>query len=103
LLDQIKELVDNGKVEWKKHALKRLFERGLGRSQIFEAISNCEIIEQHSLQRPLPSVLALGYYNEEPLHVMLAIDESEKILWIITIYKPSLKEWMEDYKTRRQK
>ncbi len=101
MLDKIKELVNNGKIEWKKHALKRLFERGLKRSQVFEAISNCEIIEQHSLQRPLPSVLVLGYYNNEALHVMLAVDEAEEMLWIITAYKPSLKEWMEDYKTRR--
>lgn len=101
MLDKIKQLVDNRKVEWKKHALKRLFERSLKRNQVFDAISNCEIIEQHSLQRPLPSILALGYYNNEPLHVMLAVDEPNETVWIITVYKPSLEEWMEDFKTRR--
>ncbi|MDP2211719.1 MAG: DUF4258 domain-containing protein [Candidatus Aquicultor sp.] len=103
MLDKIKELVSNRKIEWKKHALKRIFERNLSRSQIFEALFNCEIIEHHELQRPLPSVLVLGYYGEEPLHMMLAVDEIDEILWIITVYKPSLEEWMDDYKTRRKK
>jgi hypothetical protein len=99
----IVELVNSGKIEWKKHAIKRLLERGIKRSQVFEALADCEIIEQHDLKRPLPSVLVLGSFNNQPLHVMLAIDEKERVLWIITVYKPSLLEWMDDFKTRRQK
>jgi len=103
LLDKIKEFTSSRKIKWKKHALKRLFERNLSRSQIFEALLNCEIIEHHELQRPLPSVLVLGYYGQEPLHIMLAIADTDEILWIITVYKPSPEEWLDDYKTRRQK
>lgn len=103
MFDKIKYLAGRRKVEWKKHALKRLFERNLNRGQIFEALLNCETIEHHELQRPLPSVLVLGYYGQEPLHIMLAIDEIDEILWIVTVYSPSLEEWMDDYKTRRQK
>lgn len=99
----IVELVKSGKIEWKKHAIKRLLERGISRSEVFEALSGCEIIEQHDLKRPLPSVLVLGSFNNQPLHVMLAIDEEERTLWIITVYKPSLLEWMDDFRTRRQK
>jgi len=103
LLDKIKEFTSSRKIKWKKHALKRLFERNLKRGQIFEALLRCEIIEHHKLQRPLPSVLVFGYYGQKPLHMVLAIDEVDEILWIITVYKPSLEEWLDDYKTRRQK
>lgn len=98
---KIKKLIELRKIKWKKHALKRMLERHIKRIEVFEAISDCTIIETHSVKRPLQTFLVLGYYKNQPLHVMLAIDEIENILWIITVYKPTLDEWRENFKSRR--
>lgn len=87
LINIIISLVKNRKIEWKKHALKRMLERDIKREEVFNALIDCEIIETHKTYRPLQSYLVLGYHNDEALHVMLAISE---------------KEWQKDYKTRRK-
>lgn len=103
MFDEIKALARAQRIEWKKHALKRLFERGISRDQVFEVLSDCELVEEHELERPLPSILVLGYSGNDPLHVMLAVDQAENLLWVITLYKPTLDEWEPDYKTRRRR
>lgn len=45
--EKVKELVNSRRIAWKKHALKRLFERNVKRDYVFEALLNSEIIEQH--------------------------------------------------------
>ena len=102
MLGKIKELAGRRRVNWKKHALRRMLERQISRERIFATIADGEVIEEHELERPLVSYLVLGYYNKKPLHVMLAVDSREDILWIITVYKPSSSEWHEDMKTRRK-
>ena len=49
---------------------------------------------------PLPSILILGYTIEgKPIHVVIGIDDA--LLWLITVYFPSLDIWELDYKTRK--
>ncbi len=67
------------------------------------ALENCEIVEAYLQDKPLPSFLLLGYYAKKALHIVVAVDEKEKILWVITVYEPSPEEWKEDLKTRRKK
>jgi len=102
LLDKIKALVAARRVNWKKHALRRILERQVSRERVFVSLAAGEIIEVHELERPLVSCLVLGYYNGKALHVVAAVDGRENVLWIITVYEPSLIEWREDMKTRRR-
>ncbi len=44
-LEKIKEAVKSRRIEWKKHALKRLFERDVKRQDAFDAILSGEVIE----------------------------------------------------------
>lgn len=100
---KIKGLIDLRKIKWKKHALKRMFERNIRRQDVFLALDVFEIIELHELKRPLQSCLVLGYYKKvKPLHIMVAVDELNDVLWIVTVYEPSLDEWSSDFKIRRE-
>lgn len=102
-LEKIKSLAQTRKVEWKRHALKKLLERGIQRAEVFDALENCEVIEAYLHDKPLPSFLLLGHSGRKALHIVVGVDETEQILWIITIYEPSPEEWEENHKTRRKK
>jgi len=39
----------------------------------------------------------------DKIKTFVAIDYKEPMLWIITIYEPTLKEWKKGFKKRRQK
>ena len=44
----------------------------------------------------------LGFGTEgKPLHVVVAVDDSERMLWVITVYRPLKEEWDETYKRRK--
>lgn len=101
--DKIRKLAKSRKLEWKKHALKRLLERGITRQAVFNALNKCEIIESYIKDNPLPSFLLLGYDGAEPLHILVALDEENDLLWVITVYKPTSDEWENEFKTRRNR
>ena len=74
---KIQHLAKVRRIYWKKHALKRILERQIARTQVFTVLEHCEIIEMYLDARPLPSFLILGGYDEDkPLHVVVALDES---------------------------
>ena len=60
-----------------------------------------EIIEAYFDIRPLPCCLILGFkMKNSPLHVVTAIDAEEQMLWVITVYRPSVEEWDATYRKR---
>ncbi len=80
-----------------------MLERSIESSDIVEALLNCEIIKKYEQDKPLSSYLIMGYTKRnKPLHINLAIDAIDEMLWIITVYRPDKKLWTADYK-RRQK
>jgi hypothetical protein len=38
----------------------------------------------------------------KPIHGVVAIDEEEPMLWVITVYEPDLSEWEEGFEKRRK-
>lgn len=45
--------------------------------------------------------LILGFTNDNrPLHIVVAIDNFEKYIWIITVYEPSRNKWDETFSKR---
>ena len=58
--DNIKKAVKNIKIEFQKHALKRLIEENLTISGVLSIIINGEVIKEYSGDKPYPSILILG-------------------------------------------
>ena len=71
-------------------------------NELKEAMSHAEIVEYYADDHPLPSALVLGFTSlGRPFHAVVAMDQTDEMLWIITLYEPSAKMWGEQFKERR--
>lgn len=100
--DKLRIALENGFIEWQRHALERILERGISRESVKEILKKGEIIEDYPGDKPYPSALFLGWIRGEPLHAVTAFDSLTGWCFIITAYKPDLEHFESDYKTRRQ-
>ena len=98
-IDAIKHACAIDTTAFTAHARKRMKERNIKYENIASSVDNGEIIEQYIDDKPFPSCLILGFSNNEPLHVVLSLNNG--ILWIITTYTPTLEKWENDFKTRK--
>jgi len=79
-----------------------MFERDINHEDIENLLSNGKIIEHYPEDYPLPSVLLNGHtLTNESLHAVLAINESEGKLIIVTAYKPNITKWIDNYSRRK--
>lgn len=101
-LETLRLAVRAGKIQWRKHVLQKLAERGLLQRAVLEVLQTGEIIRDYAEDRPFPSALFLGYPAGKPLHVVAACDEASETAFIITAYEPSLDIFEPDYRTRKK-
>lgn len=101
-IEKLKIAVEEGYIEWEKHALERMMERGILRETVKNVLLTGEVIEDYLDDRPFPSALFLGWVEDEPFHVVSALDLITGCCYVITAYKPDLEHFESDYKTRRQ-
>jgi hypothetical protein len=102
-IELMRSAILRGKVEWQRHALERMAERGIMRAEVKEALLHGERIEDYPEDYPLPSALFLGTVQSRPLHVVAAYDAGIDTAYIITAYEPSLDYFEPDWRTRRRK
>ena len=88
-------------VVYTRHALVRMFERGVSTADIREILRGGEPIEDYPGDEPFPSRLLLGLVNGGPLHIVVAFDAATGRCTIITVYWPDAVVWLEDWKRRR--
>jgi len=92
----------NFDIEYRVHSTRRMFERNINHEDIENLLTNGEIIEQYPDDYPLPSVLLNGHtLTDEPLHAVIAINEPESKLIVITAYKPNINKWTDDFSRRK--
>lgn len=99
----ISEAVDQGRIEWSAHVLQRILEQGISREGVMKIISTGEMIENYPDDRPFPSGLFYGLWQEQPLHVVIAYDSNHHKVFLITAYWPDEEHFEADFKTRRRK
>ena len=99
-IEVLRALCRDEKIKWTIHALKRIRERKILSASVIDAVLSGEIITQYQDDKPFPSCLIFNNDNAAPLHVVISTDK-EKI-YIITAYFPTLDEWENDYKTRKE-
>ncbi|MBS4099506.1 MAG: DUF4258 domain-containing protein [Sulfuricella sp.] len=88
------------RVVFSGHALKRMFERTIGKNEIVSVLTNGEIIQEYPNDQPYPSNLIIGFGESGPLHVPAAQDE-QNICYVVTCYRPDSALWQDDFKKRR--
>ena len=99
--NKLKIAIEKGCIEWQRHALERMMERGISRKIVKKILLSGEIIENYPDDKPYPSALFLGWFEEEPFHVVTAFDSLSEYCFVITAYRPDLEHFEPDYKTRR--
>ncbi|MBT5307684.1 MAG: DUF4258 domain-containing protein [Candidatus Scalindua sp.] len=99
--DLLQNAIKEGRIEWQRHALEKMMERGISRKAVKDVLLNGEIIESYPDDKPYPSALFLGWVKNQPLHVVGSLDSTTGWCFIITAYKPDSEYFESDYKTRR--
>lgn len=96
--------LDGQKILWSRHGIAELVNEGWTRAELEHGLVTCEIIEDYpALTRPLPDCLVMGLLTRGAVfHAVIAIDAPTDRLFIVTVYKPSVEEWENDWRTRKR-
>ena len=90
------------KNKWYKHALERMQERDITRTDVKNCIMYGEIIEDYPDDFPHPSCLVFGYtVNKKVIHAVISLDTKNDSIGIITVYFPNTDKFENDLKTRK--
>ena len=100
--EELKFSVDKGKIEWSAHALRRMLERGISREAVKHIICAGEMIENYPDEIPFPCGLFFGKWKNQFLHVVIAYDTVNQVIFLITAYWPDERHFESDFKTRRK-
>ena len=95
--------VRRGLIEWQRHALERMAERGIFRDEVTDVLLQGDMVENYPQDFPFPSGLFLGNAAGRQLHVVAAMNRSSGTVYVITAYEPDLITFEPDRKTRRKK
>ena len=89
-------------IKFSSHAIKKMIARGITDKAIISVVQTGEIIEEYLDDIPYPSKLLLGWVDKQPIHAVIAQNVEMAECIVITTYKPDLKFWHDDLKTRRK-
>ena len=91
------------KFEFTHHSVQRMSERDIGVDEVERAVREDRIIAKYPNEKPYPSCLAVLITDSIPIHVVFSIEENngERVVFIITVYRPDPMEWDAEYSKRR--
>ena len=90
-------------VEFRLHAVERMFERGISTEDVRQVIQSGQVIEDYLNDKPFPSCLVFGKAEGKPLHVVIATDKEASRAIVITVYEPDPSQWEPGFERRKQK
>lgn len=90
------------KLVFRVHARQRMIERRIDDDAVRQVLESGETIARYEDDVPYPSRLVLGYTSGRPIHIVVADDDSEDLLIVITVYEPDSREWEPGYRTRNR-
>ena len=90
-------------IVWSRHGIAELANENWTRRDVENGLKGGTVIDDYpTAHRALPDCLVLGWLrSDEPFHAVVAIDEINDRLFMVTVYKPSSEEWEDDCKTRK--
>ena len=89
------------KIIFRIHAIERMFERGIGISEIRMALEKGETIERYVDEATYPGRLIMSRSGKKNLHVVVADNAPEGEAVVVTGYRPDRRRWTDDFKRRR--
>ncbi|MCB9315658.1 MAG: DUF4258 domain-containing protein [Lewinellaceae bacterium] len=97
-----KQALFDGNILWRKHSLEKMIVRGITRAEVLDVLENGEVIQRYDYDKPFPSALLLGFSATRPIHVVTAFDETQQLVFVITVYEPDPTIFEPDFKTKRK-
>jgi hypothetical protein len=95
-------MMDIGRLIFRVHAIRRMFEREISEDDVRQALSTGKIIETYPEDKPYPSRLVLGWTGSRPIHIVAADNVDQSVTIIITVYEPDLDRWGPGFEMRRE-
>ncbi len=89
------------RIVFSRHAVTRMFERSVPRTEVLDVLRAGEIIEEYADDDPFPSRLMLGLVGNRALHVVAAVGNSSGTCYVVTAYDPDPLLWESNFRTRR--
>ncbi len=80
-------------MNYRVHAIQRMFKRGISSEDVRQALLTGEVIEEYNNDKPYPSRLVMAWSGKRPLHVVAADNTDEGETIVITVYEPDSDEW----------
>lgn len=100
--DELKTVVREQRFEWRRHILEQMAARGIQREDVINVLLTGELIEDYPDDWPHPSGLFMGWVDDDPFHVVAALDRRDRWAYIITAYRPDEEHFESDWRTRRR-
>lgn len=89
------------RVTFTGHAVSRMFERRLSKEDVVAVIRRGDVIQTYPDDRPYPSSLLLGFVRNQPVHVLVAQDDSTGECYVVTAYIPDPAIWLPGFKRKK--
>lgn len=103
MLSKTRSALSSHHVRWRVHAQQRMLERGILRKEVVSVVQKGAIIEEYLNDESYPSFLIHHYVNGRHLHAVIGFNESDDMVYVITVYEPDAHNFKADYITRRTK
>jgi len=102
LFQTINAAYDDYEIEYRLHATRRIFQRNILEYDVEAVLRKGIIIEHYDEDLPFPSFLINGIAPTGgiPLHIVVALNEKERKLVVITVYRPDQKKWTNQFSRR---
>ena len=101
MIDQLRDKIRRGLVEYSLHATRQLIARNITPEEVAQSVLAGEVIEDYPQDKYGPSCLLLGRtLNQRALHVQCT-HPSRPLVKVITAYEPDPAEWDETWKHRK--
>ena len=91
-----------GSINFRIHAIQRMFERCFSEEDIRHILDTGETIENYPDDIPYPSRLILGRRGLRPVHIVVVDNNEDNEIILITIYEPDSRQWEVDFRRRRK-
>ena len=90
----------NYSIKYRVHALKRMFERNINDSDVSTVLEHGEVINEYPDDTPYTSKLFKGVVSGRILHIVIAENESDKEIIVITVYEPDPNLWDSEFRRK---
>ena len=94
---------DEQRLVFRVHAIQRMFERGIAKEDVRQALSTGKTIEAYPEDQPYPSRLVLGWVGVRPIHVVVADNPVQQETIVVTVYEPDPTKGETGFERRRQR